>query len=129
MPRRNPAFAREIDVRELPSYGITEAAHYLRIPRTTIRDWVTGRYYHGMGGRRFSKPIIPMADPRARLLSFMNLVEIHVLDAIRREHNIPLEKVEWPSRICPNSFLPNTPWQTENSKQTASISSSRNSSS
>ena len=93
MSRRNLAFDRDVDVRELPSYGITEAAQYLRIPRTTIRDWVTGRYYGGIDDRRFSKPIIPLADPRARSLSFMNLIEIHVLDAIRREYSIPLEKV------------------------------------
>lgn len=93
MTRGNPAFVRDVNVRELPSYGITETAHYLRIPRTTIRDWVSGRYYRGKGGERFSKPIIHVPDSRQRLLSFMNLVEIHVLDAIRREHQIPLEKV------------------------------------
>ncbi|MGH7205063.1 MAG: DUF433 domain-containing protein [Nitrospiraceae bacterium] len=93
MTRRHPAISRDIDIRELPSYGITEAAHYLRIPRTTIRDWASGRYYRGKTGERFSKPIIPVPDPRTKLLSFMNLVEIHVLDAIRRKHNISLEKV------------------------------------
>ncbi|ULA65735.1 MAG: putative antitoxin VapB45 [Nitrospira sp.] len=93
MPRRSSAFTRATDIRELPSYGFAEAAQYLRIPRTTIRDWVTGRYYGGPASRRFSKPIIALADPSARSLSFMNLVEIHVLDAIRREYNIPLEKV------------------------------------
>ena len=44
-------------------------------------------------GVRFSKPIIQVPDPDMKLLSFMNLVEIHVLDAIRRKHDIPLEKV------------------------------------
>jgi uncharacterized protein (DUF433 family) len=93
MMKRCPTLHKNLDVREVPSYGITETAHYLRAPRTTIRDWVTGRYYQGKGGHRFSKPIILLADPETRLLSFMNLVEVHVLDAIRREHNIPLEKV------------------------------------
>jgi len=32
-----------LDPREIPTYGLSEAAQYLRIPRTTIRDWVTGR--------------------------------------------------------------------------------------
>jgi uncharacterized protein (DUF433 family) len=32
-----------------------------------------------------------MLDPP--VLSFLNLVEVHVLDAIRREHRIPLDKV------------------------------------
>ncbi len=93
MTKRHAVSYKHLDVREVPSYGITEAAHYLRTPRTTIRDWVTGRHYHGMAGQRFSKPIIVLADPQAKLLSFMNLVEVHVLDAIRRDHNIPLDKV------------------------------------
>jgi uncharacterized protein (DUF433 family) len=93
MTRRTPAFTQNIDIRTLPSYGITEAAHYLRIPRTTIRDWVSGRFYRGKVSERFSKPIILAPDPQTKLLSFFNLVEIHVLDAIRRKHNIPLEKV------------------------------------
>jgi len=33
------------DPRELPSYGITEAAHYLRLPTATLRSWLRGRYY------------------------------------------------------------------------------------
>ena len=81
------------DIREMPSYGAQEAAHYLRIPRTTIRDWISGRHYPGRSGMRFSRPIILLPDRETRLLSFLNLVEIHVLDAIRRQHNIPLEKV------------------------------------
>ena len=87
------AFDKHFDAREVASYGVMEAAHYLRIPRTTIRDWVSGRHYRSITGARFSKPIIQVPDPAMKLLSFMNLVEIHVLDAIRRKHDIPLEKV------------------------------------
>ncbi|MGH7233659.1 MAG: DUF433 domain-containing protein [Nitrospiraceae bacterium] len=92
MGRRNH-FPKDLDIRELPSYGFTEAGHYLRIPPTTIRCWVTGRYYPSQAGTQISKPIVQLPDPQKRLLSFLNLVEIHVLDAIRREHNIALEKV------------------------------------
>jgi len=92
MAKRSITF-QDVDVREVPSYGIIEAAHYLRIPPTTIRCWVSGRYYPSKAGRQFSKPIVCLPDSKTRLLSFMNLVEVHVLDAIRREHNIPLEKV------------------------------------
>ena len=86
-------FYRDLDPREVPSYGVMEAAHYLRIPRTTIRDWVSGRIYRGKSGERFSRPVIHVPDPKFKLLSFMNLVEIHVLNGIRRRHNIPLKKV------------------------------------
>ena len=93
MKQKAIAFDKHFDAREVASYGVMEAAHYLRIPRTTIRDWVSGRHYRSITGVRFSKPIIQVPDPDMKLLSFMNLVEIHVLDAIRRKHDIPLEKV------------------------------------
>ena len=31
------------DPREMPVYGIAEAAHYLLLPPSTLRDWVKGR--------------------------------------------------------------------------------------
>jgi uncharacterized protein (DUF433 family) len=104
--KRGRIFNRETDVREVPSYGIMEAAHYLRIPPTTVRCWVAGRYYPSKAGRQFSKPIIHLPDLHSRLMSFMNLIEVHVLDAIRREHDIPLEKVRiavnYLSKECPS---------------------------
>jgi len=81
------------DPRELPAYGIFEAAHYLRIPLTTLRSWVLGQHYNTHAGRQFFKPIIVLPDHESHLLSFVNLVEAHILDAIRREHNISLQKV------------------------------------
>ncbi|TLY29439.1 MAG: DUF433 domain-containing protein [Nitrospirae bacterium] len=80
------------DIRELPAYSITEAAHYLLIPPSTLRWWVTGRRYD-RGILRVSKPIIELPEEDGKGLSFMNLVEIHVLDAIRRKHDIALNKV------------------------------------
>lgn len=46
-----------------------------------------------MKGRRTSPPIIRIADPDNRLLSFHNLVELHVLSAIRRHHEVRLRAV------------------------------------
>jgi uncharacterized protein (DUF433 family) len=82
------------DIREAPTYGITEAAHYLRVPASTIRWWVTGRSYHVGTSHQTSKPIIDLPSDATNLLSFINLVEVHVLDAIRRQHRIPLDKVK-----------------------------------
>jgi len=81
------------DLRELPSYGITEAAHHLRLPTATLRSWLRGRHYPTEGGRKYFKPVIDLPDPELASLSFVNLVEAHVLDAIRREHRIPLPNV------------------------------------
>ena len=85
--------AKPGDSREMPSYSVGEAAHYLRIPIATLRSWVCGRYYPTEHGKRFFKPVIELPDDNLPSLSFVNLVEAHVLDAIRREHNIPLPKV------------------------------------
>jgi len=82
------------DARELPTYPIPEAARYLRIPETTLRAWVRGqRYVTAAGRRRAFEPVIRLPDRSRPLLSFMNLVEAHVLDALRREHEIPLQTV------------------------------------
>lgn len=81
------------DRRLIPSYSFREAAHYLRIPLATLRSWVFGRKYPTEQGKQFFRPIISVPDKKHHLLSFMNLVEVHVLTAIRREHNIPLYKV------------------------------------
>lgn len=81
------------DIRAMPCYSIPEAAHYLRIPVTTLRSWVRGRKYPTSGGDQFFQPVIERPDDSQNLLSFINLVEIHVLDAIRRDHRISLHKV------------------------------------
>ena len=84
---------RQVDPRELPAYSISESAHYLRIPRSTLRAWVAGQAYRHNGDTRLFRPIITLPDRHASLLSFINLVEVHVLDALRREHEIPFQKV------------------------------------
>ena len=82
------------DPRHVPAYSLSEAAHYLRLPAPTLRGWALGQPYVTSSGRqRFFQPIIALPDRDCRLLSFMNLVEAHVLDAIRREHEVSLEKV------------------------------------
>lgn len=74
------------DRREMPAYSVAEAAHYLGIPVSTVRYWAAGR-------RGVSKPVIEAAALHPIALSFLNLVELHVLGAIRREHEVSLPKV------------------------------------
>lgn len=82
------------DPREVPAYGLAEAARYLNIPYPTLLSWVAGRAYPVTDGERFFPPVIEIADKKRKLLSFINLVEAHVLDAIRRrEHRIQLPKI------------------------------------
>lgn len=83
------------DPREIPLYGLSRAAAYLKMPLTTLRSWVRGRKYPvGQKGEiRFFEPIIRLPQPGVPMMSFMNLVEAHVLNGMRRIENIPFYKV------------------------------------
>src|SRR5450755_5073083 len=81
------------DPRRLPAYSVAEAAHYLRMPEGTLRSWVVGRWYPVAGQSKRSRPLIHLDDPKKQYLSFINLVEAHVLAAIRRRHGVRLPKV------------------------------------
>src|SRR5438067_6500230 len=83
----------EQDVRELPAYGVAEAAHYLLVPRAMLRSWVAGMSYGSDGERRFFKPVIQPAATSPVALSFINLIEAHVLAAIRRKHRVDMPAV------------------------------------
>jgi uncharacterized protein (DUF433 family) len=78
---------------EQPVYSIAEASRYLSIPPATLRSWVAGRKYPTGSGPKFFRPIIQLPDDTRAGLSFINLVEAHVLDAIRRHHQVPLSKI------------------------------------
>ena len=92
------------DPRELPAYGISEAAHYLSIPDNTIRSWVCGRSFPAKDGARRSQRVIEPADPRTLMLSFVNLLELHVLGAIRRQHHVQLPKVRTAVKYLATEF-------------------------
>ncbi|MCS7026840.1 MAG: DUF433 domain-containing protein [Bryobacteraceae bacterium] len=87
------AIHRKEDPRFHPAYTVAEAAHYLRMPEVTLRSWVSGRLYPVSGQPRKSPPVIHLDDPKGHYLSFINLVEAHVLVAIRRRHGVKLPKV------------------------------------
>jgi uncharacterized protein (DUF433 family) len=73
-----------MDPRNVPAYGIAEAAHYLHLPQSTLGHWIRGH--------RTFKPVI--ATPgKGNILSFINLVEAHVLWAITRKHRVRLQNV------------------------------------
>jgi uncharacterized protein (DUF433 family) len=82
-----------VDPRELPAYNIAEAARYLRIPEATLRSWVAGRPYPTSAGQRFFRPVIYLPEDSQPVLSFTNMIEAHVLEAIRRKENITLRQV------------------------------------
>lgn len=87
-PAPRPAMADE------PAYRATEAAHILGLPAGTVQAWCFGHDYRHKDGshKRFSRVVLP-ADAKRRLLSFVNLCELHVLGVIRRHHRVRLAQV------------------------------------
>jgi uncharacterized protein (DUF433 family) len=80
----------------MPAYSIPEAAHYIRVPVTTLRYWVLGKKYETQTGRRrLAAPVICLPDPRRHLLSFFNLAEAHILRALRKDQKIQLPHIRW----------------------------------
>jgi uncharacterized protein (DUF433 family) len=81
-------------LRRTPAYPFAEAAHYLGLPTSTLRSWCVGQGYRSTKGqpKRFLNLIDLDGEPSDGL-SFLNLVEAHVLTAIRRAHGIALWKI------------------------------------
>ena len=67
----------------MPAYSFRDAARVLHVPETTLRAWSRGQ-------NNFA-PVILIDDPEGKFLSFRNLVELHVLTAIRRQYGISMQ--------------------------------------
>lgn len=86
-------FEMRQDPREVPNYTVTEGAHCLQLPRTTLRQWIAGRRDPGERQGWLFEPLIQPASEHPLLLSFMNLVEAHVWSALRREHRVRMVQI------------------------------------
>lgn len=72
-----------MEPRDLPAYSIVEAARLVCVPATTLRSWVSSDLIARPRGSDQARPG----------LSFSNVVEAHVLTAIRRKHLVPLDRI------------------------------------
>jgi uncharacterized protein (DUF433 family) len=70
---------------ELPIYGLSEAARYLRVPLNTLRYWV-----RGAGS---VPPLVKLARSEPSRLSFMNLLECHMLSSMRAIYEVKIPRV------------------------------------
>jgi len=71
------------DMRYAPLYTLADISRYARVPLPTLKTWV--------GGMR--PLIVPPEREVASLYSFMNLIEAHVIGALRRKHRVPLSRI------------------------------------
>jgi uncharacterized protein (DUF433 family) len=76
---------RDENPAEIPAYTIPEAAQWLGVASSTVRAWLLGQGSF--------EAVVEIADRASKTLSFRNLVELHVLAAIRRKHNVSLQRV------------------------------------
>lgn len=84
------------DIRYIPYYSVVEAAMYLGVAKSTLRDWI--------GRRSNFKGIIIPADENPLSLSFINLIEVFVLISIRRKYNISMIKLRNALEYIKNEF-------------------------
>ena len=89
-PTRNRRRAQSPEPRAIPAYTKVEASRYLRIPPRTLHDWVSGK---SDNAGRPQRPLVRIADPSQHLLSFENMLELHVLAALRHPHGVRMRVI------------------------------------
>lgn len=93
MTRTGVAAANTVDPRNEPAYSVAEASRYLKLAATTLRSWVVGRPYPKADGVGQFEPLIHPPQEQPPLLSFWNLIEVHVLRALRTDHAVSIKAV------------------------------------
>jgi uncharacterized protein (DUF433 family) len=84
----------QLPIYDQPAYRAAEAAHLLALPPGTVKAWSFGQdYLHRDGTPKRFRALIAPADAKARLLSFNNLCELHMLAAIRRHYRVSMPSV------------------------------------
>lgn len=80
------------EIKLLPAYPLAEAARYLGSNPSTLRAWFHGRNYKVGGEKKWAKAVLSGTPVKGDPISFLDLVEAHVLLAIRRGYGIPLKR-------------------------------------
>src|SRR5258708_11308183 len=82
------------DIMEIPIYGVSEAAQYLRVPLNTLRYWTRDETSVG--------PLVRLAGKDPARLSFPNLLECHMISSIRAAYDLRPPKVpKGPKTLAP----------------------------
>ncbi len=76
-----------------PAYPLAVAARILSTNPSTLRAWFHGRTYPTKTGKHRAAPVMKATQNVGAPLSFIDLVEAHMLLAIRRGYGIPLKRL------------------------------------
>ena len=71
--------AMHAHLNEIPTYGLPEASAFLRLPYAVVREWTRDS-------------TLVRVDVR-NLLSYSNLLELHILKGLRRTHGLSMQRV------------------------------------
>lgn len=84
------------DLRYQPLYSLAEVSRYARVFPGTLRSWT--------GLKEGKAIVLPASTGVLAPYSFINIVESHVLVALRRVHRVPMQRVrkavEWMMQHC-----------------------------
>ena len=93
MPTPTPS-----EIKILPAYTLAEAARYVGVSEGTLRTWFRGRpaYTTKKGAFRRSaiKSILPTEAGPGEPLSFIDLIEAHILFSLRKAYKFPMRRVK-----------------------------------
>lgn len=74
------------------AYTLAEASRAVSVPSATLRWWVRGRDPY--------PPAIKLPDSSKPVLSYINLIEAHILAGLRTIHGVPLQNVRNAIEYC-----------------------------
>lgn len=103
-PRRRPIIQASVntldltlygghDPRDQPRYSFPEAARATAIPASTLRAWTVGQSYRRKEDVGFFVPVLRRPDAHDSRLSFLNLIEAHIIRALRTVHDVRLSTI------------------------------------
>jgi len=92
------------DPRCLPRYSFPDASRATGIPVSTLRNWVVGLSYKRLHDDGYFEPVISRPSDADNRLSFMNLIESHILRALREVHKVSLKHVREAIDVAEREF-------------------------
>jgi uncharacterized protein (DUF433 family) len=85
------------EIKTLPAYALADVARFVGVSEQTMRAWFRGRppVSSKKGGFRRAavKPILPTDSDAREPLSFLDLIEAHMLFSLRNAYKFPMRKV------------------------------------
>ena len=83
--------AQPLSDKLVPTYKLAQVARIVGCNTATLRAWVRGRSYVSGGQKHRADPMFATTSGPRGLLTFIDLVEAHMLHLIRKGYGIPMK--------------------------------------